>query len=335
MNSPEGWTEDRATICCCIERGRLEAQTLLMLEGLRRNGGPLGASRVLAIVPRRGVKPSASTVSGLRSLGVELHEGSHLNRMTWYNLYNKIVAVQVAEEIATTPVIIWLDSDVIIADTLHELGVANDCDFAARREWLVPAVFVGDDASTHYWKRASEIVGVNWEKFPRLPADGPDRPQWLLFNSGVYAYRRGLGFVETYGEITRKLMKARLALPDGNFWLNEQNSLTLAVVKLGLRYSELPRSEHHMVFQGFIDGPGAAPPVDSARLIHYSGSMYPEHWPRFMARLRRERPALHEWLYPKGPIDQVKVPRTPGMLARKISRNLRYRLFSKRCDRVQ
>jgi hypothetical protein len=89
-----------------------------------------------------------------------------------------------------------------------------------------------------------------------------------------------------------------------------------------------------MIFQELVDGPGAAPQVPEARIIHYGGSMYSEHWTRFMARLEAEQAELARWLYPRGPIGRAKVPGNPASLARKALRNLQFRLFARRCVRV-
>lgn len=327
--------KDQATIVCCVECGRLETQTLLMLETLRRWGGPLGQSRVLAVKPRRGGRLASETRAGLREFGAELHDGTRHNVMPWYNYYGKVVAARVAEEVATTPVVIWLDSDAFVVEPLRELGLPHGDDFTARREPMVPAVFDESSRFVNYWRRACEVVGVRWEDVPWLPADGAGfAPQRLSFNAGIYAFRRGLGFPEVYADCMRRLMRARLAMPDGNFWLNEQCALALAIVRSNLKFRELPLSENHMVFQSLIDGPGRAPSVADARLIHYSGSMYPHYWPRFMKRLQDERPSLHEWLSPFGPIEEKRTPSAPLALAYKVSRNLRYRSFAKRCVRV-
>ena len=76
MDTVEAQADRAPTIVCCIENGRIERQTLLMLELLRRWGGPLGQSRVLAVMPRSGRRPSVETVSALETFDVELHDGS-------------------------------------------------------------------------------------------------------------------------------------------------------------------------------------------------------------------------------------------------------------------
>ncbi|WP_165246552.1 hypothetical protein [Paludisphaera soli] len=330
-------TSDRATIVFCIEAGRLESESLLMLESLRRWGGPIGQSRVLAVLPRRDRRLSPATLAGLESYGVELHDASRENEMTWYNWYNKVVAVRLADRLATTPVVIWLDSDVLVLRPLSELGLPNGAELAARREPVAPAIREpgsGTERFLGYWRRACDAVGVDWDAVPWLLADGPSPRQRIAFCAGVFAFRRGLGFSEVYADFTRRMIEAGVAYYDNVFWHNEQNAVMLAMVKLGLRFRELSRQEHHMLYQGMLEGPGAAPLVPDARLVHYSRSRDPEHWPRFMARIRGELPEYHDWLLGHGPLVQVRFPRDPAFLARKAYRKVYTELLKRKCSRV-
>lgn len=319
----------QTTIVCAIERGRLERQTLLMLEMLRRWGGPLGQSRVLAVLPRRDRRLSAKTLASLDDLGVELLDGSPLNRLPWYNWYGKVVAALVAEKAATTPVIIWLDGDVLIFEPLVDLGLPGGDDFTARRSVVAPAMLGESSPHREFWDFATETVGMSRADIPWLPADGQAPSQSLGFNAGVYAFRRGLGFSEAYADCVLKLMRSRVSFGDGVFWLNEQVAVMLAMLRLRMRYRELPQAENHMVF-----GPNPSPSIASARLVHYSHMMYPPNWPAFMARVERERPEFHDWLRSRGPIHKPRVSWNPVHMARKIHRDVYSRWHAKRCARA-
>lgn len=322
---------ERATIFCCVERGRLERQTLLMLETLRRSGGPLGQSRVLAIVPRRGRRLAAETLARFRSLGVELHDASHVNRLPWYTWYAKVAATRFAEELATTPVLIWLDSDTLILGPLVELGLPHGHDFTARREVCNPAVYDDSSPFLDHWRFSSEAVGLDWSDIPWMAADYPERPQRLMFNAGVYAFRRGLGFPEMYADCTDLLIRAGVGLENGVYWFNEQHALMFAALRLGLRWRELSRAENHMIFDDQIDGEYATPSCVEARLVHYSRSMNPPRWPQFLARLRRERSDDLDWLAEHGPIGyDRRLPRHPSTLAVKLYRKAISRMQSRR-----
>lgn len=302
---------DEATIVCSIENGRLERQTLLMLELLRRWGGPLGRSRVLAVMPRSDRRPPAETIAALESFGVELHDGARWSRSPCCGWHSKVIAARVAERLATTPVIVWIDSDALIFGPLVELGLPFGDDFTARRESTAPAVLGETSPHVEHWKFFCKVVGMRWDDVPWLPADPPEPPQRLMFDAGVYAFRRGLGFAEAYADCTERLSRAGVAFGRGAYWNGEHHALMFAMLRLGLRWRELSRAENHMIFPGQIDGDLAAPPCNDARLVQYGRSLNPQHRPRFLARLRWERPEHHAWLAVHGPLLDHRAPAVP------------------------
>ncbi|MDG3007526.1 hypothetical protein [Paludisphaera mucosa] len=324
----------QTTIVCCIERGRLEPETLLMLETLRKWGGPLGRSRVLAVMPRRDRRLRPETLKALEGLEVEVHDASRYNKMRWFNWYGKVAAALLAEREATTPVVTWLDSDALIFGPLVELGLPHGDDFAARRETLPPCVRDDSGPTVEFWRRACRVVGLDWDEVPWLPADGPSPPQRMYFNAGINAFRRGLGFAETYADCTLRLLRGRIADDSGSFWNSEQMSVTFAMLLRKMKCRELPRAENHMVFDCHIEGPQAAPSIADARLVHYGRSRNPDHWARFMERFRRERPEHYDWLRERGPLLAESGGRDPVHLARKIYRRLYTDVYAKQCRRA-
>ena len=168
----------------------------------------------------------------------------------------------------------------------------------------------------------------------RIPADAPEPRQKLMFNAGIYAFRRGLGFPEMYGDLTERLIRAGVAYGQGAYWHNEQHALMFAMLRLGLKWRELSRAENHMIFPSQIDGDLATPPCTHARLIHYGRSLSEPHRGRFLERLRRERPEVHEWLSRLAPIADEKYPKEPLAFVRKAYRNLHSRRQSRRSIRA-
>jgi hypothetical protein len=103
------------TFVSCIEHGRLEDETVLMLETLRPNGGELANARALVVEGRRGAPLANSTKKTLSRLNAELIYDRTINPAPWFNYSNKLVACTLAQRLATTPLVAWLDSDVLIA----------------------------------------------------------------------------------------------------------------------------------------------------------------------------------------------------------------------------
>ncbi|WP_165074936.1 hypothetical protein [Paludisphaera rhizosphaerae] len=323
-----------ATIVFCIEAGWLEAEALLMVKSLRKWGGRLGESRVLAVVPRKGTGPSRKSIAALEELNVEVIDGSAFNHRPWYNFNNKVVGVLVAEEVAETPAIVWLDSDVLFLSPPEGLGLFPGEEFAARRETLPPNESEDDGPFARTMRWSCDAVGVPWREIPRLPASAPFRAQRMHLNAGVYAFRNGMGFATTYAGHVDVLIERGVTLEGGNYYFNEQAAVMLTAVGRRLRFRELSVADHHMVFPAQIDLAGS-PSIADSHLIHYSASMSPTHWPRLMERFRRERPEHYEWLHEHGPIDRKAPPATPSLLVHKVSRKLRGEIHRWKCLRAE
>ena len=194
------------TFVCCIEYGALEDQTLLMLRSLRRYGGALSNAPVLAVQPRRGPALRPSTVSELASLGTTLVVDPKRSSLQWFNFANKIAAVQIAQEQASTPLVAWLDSDVFVAAPPLELVLEDGEDFAARAEFLPPAVRQNDPTHVPYWRALCDLMGVDFDAVPSLYVDHRDEHIRMYFNSGVFSWRRTSSFARLYVEFFERLI---------------------------------------------------------------------------------------------------------------------------------
>ncbi|MBV9891616.1 MAG: hypothetical protein JO090_12115 [Rhizobacter sp.] len=282
------------TFVCCIEHGRLEPQTLLMLKTLRANGGSLSRARVIAVVGRLGAPLGRGTRDELVRLGVELVHDKGGNPAPWFNYSNKVTAVGVAERVADTPLVAWLDSDVLVAAEPAGLLIADDLDFAGRCEYLPPTVRVGDPTYVPYWERLCALAGTTFQRLPIVRIEQPRLDIRLSFNSGVFVWRRGTPFAEAYRSLFVKLLQSRLSTHDGMFFIADQVILSPLLVSVGLRWKHLDVVDHHMTFQGQIEGDIASPDMSGSRVIHYSKSLSDPFRGAFMRRLRAELPALHD-----------------------------------------
>lgn len=319
---------------CCIEHGRLEAQTVLMLRSLRRFGGALRDAPVLAVIGRRGMPLRPITRAALSELGVDLctaEPGD--NPAAWFNYSNKVAAVLVAERRATTRTVVWLDSDVLVVREPAGLRLRDDEDFAARSEVLPPAVHEGSRRNEAYWVALCRLLGTEYESIPWIDRGDRRARQRMYFNSGVFAWRRGSAFAPAYADAFRRLLGSRLAQADGSFFTADQVVLAPVVIRERLRWRHLDHRDHHMIFQGLLDGPMAAPHMGNSALLHYSGSLRPPHRQRFLARLGDELPELAAWLEEQEPLADPGPARWPqGALAAalRIERGLRWRLYERR-----
>lgn len=334
----DGGMGDMASISfvCCIESGVLEEQALLMLRTFRLNAGALKDSRILAFKPRRSTPLASSTLAGLQDLGVELVDDPSLSRLPWFNYANKVAAVRRAEELVDTELVAWLDSDILIAAEPTELLLPPDVDFAARGEFLPPAIHGDDPTQVPYWRAVCELFGVDLGAVPTITLDDRDLTIKMYLNSGVLVWRRSTGFGAKYHDAVLKLMRSRLAQQDGNFFTADQVVLSPLVVQQALRFSHLGTRCHHMMFQSLLSGASAAPHMGKSAIIHYSKSLSPEFRDQFLGRLAAELPAVHrvveEHLASAG--GAWSKNKTIGDSLLRAYRGLRWRLYAARIRRM-
>ena len=316
------------TFICCIEQGRLERQTLLMLHTLRRFAGLWADADVLAMTPRRGLPLHRSTLQALDALKVQRCLAPAASKLPWFPYANKVAAVALAEQQASTSTLVWLDSDVLVAAPPSALPLDATEDFAARCEYLPPAVHAGQDRNVGYWQAVCRQLGTAYEDLPWLD-DGQGRRVRMYFNSGVFSWRRGSGFAAAYEDAFYRLLHSRLAPSDGQFFTADQVVLSPVVMRQRLRWRHLPMTNHHMTFQGSIDGAGASPSMDGSALVHYSKSMDEPYRERFMSRLSNELPALADFVQRH---DAALQPRpVADTMARvlRMTRGLHWRLYER------
>lgn len=281
------------TMVCCIEPGRLEIQTLLMAESLRTFGGRLANVPVIAVIGRPGPPLPTRTVRRLAQLGVTIVKApTEANRAKWFGYSNKVVAVGMAQSMANTPTIAWVDSDVLFADEPAGLILNPSKDFTGRVEPFHASVTVTNRLYEPYWRALAKVVGA---KFDELPWRKTGREQRLLFfNSGVFSWRRDSDFAGAYVDAFWKVLDSRIAQPDGSFFAADQLIISPVLAAERLRWRYLDHRYHHIAFPQSIDDEEDT--MVGAAVLHYSGSLDAPFRPVFLSRLEREQPRLFEWL---------------------------------------
>jgi hypothetical protein len=324
------------TFVCCVEYGRLENQAILMIESLRRNGGAAANAQVIVVVGRRGAELRPSTLRAMEELDCKVIFDYRQNPAPWFNYANKVAAVVIANAVASTSTVCFLDSDIVISSEPSELFLRGDEDFAARCEYLPPAVHDGSMEHVPYWRRLSEILEVNFDDFPWLNCDPGPRRIRMYFNSGVLIWRRNTRFAETYRTAFSKLIQSRLAQHDGNFFTADQVILGPVILSLKLRWRHLSYRDHHMVFPGQIVGAEASPAMNESSLIHYSGSLSGAFREKLLLRLKKELPNIHEQI-----IENERRMSSKSTMAQvltfhtlRVVRGFLWRLYSSRIARV-
>ena len=119
------------TFVCCVESGWLEAQTLRMIESLRRWGGQFANAPVFAVTPRFGPPLADKTLQTFNKLNVKYLRCHEKREYSWYPFLNKPCALIAAEKHSTSEHIAWLDSDLLIVVEPNQMSLNEGEDFLA------------------------------------------------------------------------------------------------------------------------------------------------------------------------------------------------------------
>jgi len=309
-------------VVCCVEAGPLEAGVVRVAESLRRHGGALAGTPLLAITPRPGPPLARATRQAFARLEVRHAALRRRDPLAWNNFMNKPLALDWAVREGAAGVVAWLDSDVLVLREPVALALPGGEDFAA----AAPDKNLGstgpEDANDPYWREACRALGVDPDALPRLTTDLEGTRIRLYFNSGVFAFRAASGFAPAYLEDCRRLLAARVASRAAGIFFTDQVVLGLTAHRLGLAWSQLPHAYNRAV--GSRSPEGFAPAVLAETVIlHYHDALWPAQAGRLLEGLGEVRPDAAAWLAALGPLDNPQP--VAGKLAARLLRWLRGR----------
>jgi hypothetical protein len=295
-------THMAVTFTCCVEYGPLEDGVIRLAESLRRNGGELAESRLVAVTPRRGAPLRASTLKAFDRFGVEYLRVFPGNRYAWIGYLNKSYALSAAADLTGDDVVAWLDSDILVLAPPTELALRPEQGFAACPRDKNIGTSGPDDEFEPYWRAMCGYLGIDLESLPwvRTTADGADIR--LYWNAGVFAYHPASGFAEAWrSTIERLLDRTDATTIDKIFWV-DQVALGLTALQQGLAPTHLPGALNYGIASHFrdhlsVDG------LAGAKLLHYHDSMSPQNWDWFLEQLAEPLPETYDWLASLGPIE--------------------------------
>jgi hypothetical protein len=282
------------TIYTCIESGRLEPEVVMMVRTLRAFGGRFSQCPVLAIQPRTGPSIAGSTWRALERLQVSYIERPIRHRFDWLGFANKPQAAVIADELAKTKHVVWLDADVLVVAEPHALDAPhNDAhEVLACVEELGPVSSGPGDRFEPFWQALADAAGMH-EGMPFVTAGPSGKRIRLHFNSGVFRFRRGSGFANHYLELFEKLYALRIMPKDDpTMFLHEQIIFSIAAASWRGGFAALdPNYNFHAepMYEALY------PPAqyDRALLLHWHDSLrMPDFRDTFMQRLQAALPAL-------------------------------------------
>lgn len=231
---------DRITIVSSCEAVRgtavynkdYEKKAIRLVHSIRENGGKYKDANIVMWYAGE-VAPSHNTFVRLKDMGCVLVEGE--TYIPEDPVANKMTACCVPNDSKYT---MWMDSDMyVLGTTEFESLIELNTDFAA----------VSTEYSFHRW--ASSEEDASWAELYKLA--GVDKPTekfitgldggegTFYFNSALVLFRNGMGFPEEWRRLGKLVRFSGIDKSEHNF---TQTSLTLAVLRVGCTYKQLPQT---------------------------------------------------------------------------------------------
>ena len=316
---------------CCIEFGRLEEQTVLMVRSLRKFGGSYANIPMIAVIGRQGAPLRSKTINELNQLDVRIvvADGT-ANPAPWLNYGNKAAAVITAERLALTDYITWFDSDILVVSQPNILP-PSDANLALALIETPPLVTPDDFTHLPYWRKVCDLFNVSFDGLPWVRWNTIEmKPN---FNSGLFSWFRNSGFAEAYVNAFTTLLDSRLAQWNGEWFTVDQIILT----PLSAKFSWVPISpQDHAFCPTDLIAAGVAPDLSGVNVIHYSTALTGPLKNEFRNRLTTASPEAAGWLE-----DQRIYLGKPSAFqkfvakALRLLRGLRYRLYNVKTRKIK
>jgi hypothetical protein len=310
------------TIYTCIESGRLEPEVVLMARTLRAFGGRFAQCPMLAIQPRSGPSIASSTLRELHKLQVTYIKRPLQHRFSWLGFANKPQAAVIADELARTKHVVWLDADVLVVSEPTALDAPQHDvqEVLACVEELGPVSTGPGDRFEPFWQALADGAGLP-EGVPFVTAGPSGKRIRLQFNSGVFRFHRGSGFAQRYLELFEKLYALRvMPKDDPTMFLHEQIIFSIAAASWRGGFAAL---DPHYNFHAEPMYEALYPPAhyERAVLLHWHGSLRMEDFRNtFVQRLQTSLPAVGRIVQESLPLDapRATVPRLRRALLSRI-----------------
>jgi hypothetical protein len=319
------------TIVTCMESGVLEPMVLRMVESLRRWGGRFRDAPVLALNPRLGPPLAQSTHRAFAKLGVDYRRIRPDNRYAWMDFYNKPLVTAAAAAVVNTELVAFLDADILILGEPEELMLGADEDFAAAATNKTVGSSGPDDEHEPYWEAVCSVVGMRPDDLPWVTTCEENLPIRAYWQGGVFVFRRASEYGRHYLETCTRLIDSRVISHASRSFFTEQVSLSLAMVRGGMRWRALSHSHNYNVLGPLLKESNTALPANT-RIFHYHDAMWPAYWPEFLRLCQANRPDVHDWLSKLGPLaNHSAIPCKALTKALRLMRARRYAAFETTC----
>ncbi len=311
----------------CTEPGRLEGQSLMLAESLRKFCGNLKNTPIYSFHPRVGEPISIETQKAFTELEV-IHQQLPINQ-EFHNYYlaNKPLVCAYAEQNIDAEILVFLDSDKCFFSEPEEFLLPVGCNVRMRPEYGQGIGSTGSqDIQDSYWMKLYEVLGVKREIFVNTPIGNKSiRGYW---NSGLVAVRRNAGIFTAWKENFEKVMRLDITPPQGSYFVEQSVlSVTLCSLEENISHFSSPYS-YPLPLHNRLSKESRIKAWDEIVSIHYFNLFFYNDWNAQIKKMRNfnRESDKYQWLC-EGVV-RHNMPRTSVMhrhllTVRKIEQKLR------------
>ena len=295
-----------------------------MVESLRRFGGRFAQTPMYAVTPRPGPSLARATLGEFERLGVKHINLREAHSYQWYQMWNKIEALNYVEAQVDTEYLGFIDSDVIFTGEPDQL-VHGDLTASIHGNKHLATSGPGD-SNENFWVALCEVAGLAIDDLPWVNTSIDDVRIRLYFNAGVFSYRRQTRFSAQWAQVCRDILDARVGQIESKTHFVEQISFGLTVAKSGIEWHRMPYS--HNFDLASWDKNDDKVELARARVWHYHDAMGAHFWPQFLALAEELQPQIYPWLRELGPLadpaSKTKQLLAKSLKARRVLQRNRY-----------
>ncbi len=311
----------------CTEPGRLEAQSLMLAESIRKFCGNLKDTPIYSFHPRSGTPIAFETQKAFTELGV-IHQQIPINQeFHEYYLANKPLTCAYAEQNIDAEILVFLDSDKCFFSEPTEFLLPDNCNVRMRPEYGQGIGSTGSkDSHEWYWKKLYEVLGVKQELFVNTPIGNKKiRAYW---NSGLVVVRRDAGIFTSWKENFEKVMHLDITPPQGIYFV-EQSVLSITLCALEEQVSHFSDNySYPLPLHNRLSKQWRSKNWDDLTSIHYFNLFYYHDWNKQIKKMKHFnlKSDKYKWLCERVIAHQMartSVLHRHMLIVRKIEQKLR------------
>jgi hypothetical protein len=292
----------------CTEPGRLEAQSLMLAESIRKFCGELKDTHIYSFHPRVGEPISKQTQKAFEALQVN-HQQVPINQeFHEYYLANKPLTCAYAEQNIDAEILVFLDSDKCFFSAPKEFLLPVNCNVRLRPEYGQGIGSTGlRDSQEWYWQKLYEVLGVKREVFVETPI-GKKRIR-AYWNSGLVVVRRSAGIFTAWKENFEKVMRLDITPPQGIYFV-EQSVLSVTLCALEENVEHLPANySYPLPLHNRLSTELQIKHWNDIISIHYFNLFFYNDWNKQIKKLKKLNINSEKYLWLCQEVVRLKMPR--------------------------